>query len=98
MQKGYREIRGNLGFFGVLWRILFWGWQILMLVSCAGGLLSMGEELARNPAQNEWEEAGINIGITLGLGMNFVIWASGSVVFGIPMVLTRPARAIVKDD
>ena len=99
MTKGYKEVRGKLGVFGIMWRILFWGWQILMLFSCAVGFVNVGEELTRSPAPRDaWEETVIGVGITLGLGMNFVLWASGSIVFGIPVLLTRPARAMVKEE
>ena len=31
MVAGYREIRGKVGFFGFVFRLLFWRWQALML-------------------------------------------------------------------
>ena len=89
----FREVRGKLGFFGWLWRLLLFGWQILM----AAWFLSFTSDalLIFEGGDNVFEMTGATIGISLSWGIILSFWTAGTVILGLFTLLTRPARALV---
>ena len=90
-KSGYQEVKGNLGFFGWLWHILFWLWQIAMVF----WIVSYTTEVAPMVDSGGAEGAGAAIGATIGVGFIIAIWCAGSVIFGIFVLLTRRSKAII---
>lgn len=90
-KSGYEEIRGKLGFFGWIWRILFWLWQVAMVT----WIFSYAGEVAPMVDAGGAEGAGAAIGATIGVGFIIAIWCAGTVIFGIFVLLTRRTTAIV---
>ena len=93
MSRAYREVRVPLSFFGVLWRILFWGWQILMVVSFLSYTLDVAPLM--KSAQSDAAKAGAGIGIALSWGLILFSWVGGSVILGLFVLLTQRARVLV---
>jgi hypothetical protein len=93
MAEEYREVKGKLGFFGVVWRILFYGWQVLMII----WFFSYSAEVAPlvESATDEWTRAGASLGIAMSWGLILFFWLAGSVVLGILVLVSRPARTLV---
>lgn len=96
VEMAYREVRGKLGIFGWLFRIAFWGWQLLMLV----WFLSYTSNVAPlvQGVKNEWEKAGAGAGIAIAWGMILFFWVGGSIILGLFVLMTRPARMLVQTD
>ena len=93
MEQRYSEVREKLGFFGGLWRLLFWSWQVLM----AGWFFSYTADVApvANNATTEWERVGAGLGIAISWGFIGFFWLAGSVILGLFVLITRPPRTIV---
>lgn len=89
MTQGYREVKGALSVFGWGWRVLFWGWQALM-IAWMWGAGSVGGELGGG--------AGAAAAVAVGWAVVAIVWALGSVIFGIPVMLTRRTVAMVPVD
>ena len=89
MAKGYKTIREKLGVFGWISRIVFLGFTLLMLywIFVHGG----------NVAQDVDSTAGA-IGVGIGITALVIIWLVGTVIFGIWVLLTRPAKTLVPKD
>ncbi len=89
--SGYQEIRGKLGFFGWVWRILLMIWQVAMIA----WFFSYTAAVA--PMVNEGGAAGT--GAAIGAGISWmiilIVWAAGTVILGLFVLLTRRTRAIV---
>ena len=96
MPKGYKEVRGKLGFFGFISRLLFWGWQALMLI----WFFSYTADVAPliEGATSGAERAGAGLGIAISWGIILFFWVGGTVILGLFLLLTRPARAMVPID
>jgi len=90
--SGYQEIRGKLGFFGWLWRILLFLWQVAMVawISSYGSLVNEAVQVGGA------EGAGAAIGGTLGIGLIIAVWVGGTIVIGLFVLLTRRTKAIVQ--
>ena len=87
-KAGYQEIRGKLSFFGVAWRIVFALWH----VATVAWLIASTAAVAPPEGQ-------ISDGAALAVGISwigtFFIWAIGSIILVIPVLLTRRSRALV---
>ena len=90
---GDREIRGNIGLFGRFCRILFCGWQILMILWFINYSVQATKIL--NAASTEAERAGSNIGFMFAVGTIVFFWLAGSVVFGLFVIFTRGPKMLV---
>ena len=88
---GYQEIRGKLGFFGWVWRILLTVWQVAMIAWIVSYVTTAAPMLEAGGA----EGTGAAIGGTIGVGMIIAIWVAGTVIFGLFVLLTRRTKAIV---
>lgn len=84
--------RRQRGFFGRVFQILFWMFNILMLLWLVTSLLGMGD--VANKAATDAEKAGAGIGIILGLGVIFWTWLIGALVFGLMMYASRGKKII----
>ena len=92
----YVEIKGKLSAFGWMARIVFWAWQLLVLLTFITATMSMPTVV--DAAKSEAEQAGAAIGATIGFGISFFFWACGSIPLGLWVYFTRPVRALVPQD
>ena len=90
-KAGYREIRGKLGVFGGIWRILLLVWQAAMI----GWVVSFSSEVAPLVEAGGAEGTGAAIGGTIGIGFIIAIWAGGTIIIGLFVLLTRRTKALV---
>ena len=81
----YQTIKGKLGVFGWISRIMLIVWTIAMIA----WLVSAGH--VASDAKTGGEEVGAAIGIGLLIGL----WVAGTVIFGIWALLTRPPKTLV---
>ncbi|MCB1397565.1 MAG: hypothetical protein KDJ98_16700 [Rhodobacteraceae bacterium] len=95
MQRTTRIERRKRGFFGWVFLLLFWGFQIFMVWSLVAGLANVGTSAAA--LQTEAERAGAAIGATLGVGIILSIWAAGSIILGLLMFATRGSKIIIEE-
>ncbi len=93
MVARYREIRGKLGFFGWLWRILFVGWQVLMVAWFLGYTTEVAPMVEGDDAAS--------VGAAIGVGLSWMVilffWVCGTIILGLFVLLTRRTRALVPD-
>ena len=89
--SGYQEVRGKLGVFGWAWRVLFAVWQVAMV----GWLVSYLSIVAPMVEAGGAQGTGAAIGGTVGVGLIVAVWAGGTVILGIFVLLTRRTKAIV---
>ena len=96
MTTGYRETRGKTGFFGTIFRILFWGWQALMIF----WLITYSGQVAPrlDAATSHAGHAGTVIGATLAIGTIVFFWLAGSVILGLFALFTRGPKTLVAID
>lgn len=81
---------------GVLSRIMFWGWQVIILFWFVSYNVDVSPILLN--AQSDFERAGASIGIAFSYGIILFFWVGVSIVLGIFVLLTRPARTLVPDN
>ncbi len=96
MAVGYKEVRGKLGFFGKVCRVLFWGWQALMVY----WFLQYTHDVAPvvQSAITEAEKAGAGIGVGFAWAMILFFWLAGSVILGLFVLFTRGPKMLVPLD
>ena len=92
--SGYREVRGKLGFFGWLWRILLLGWQALMVA----WFISYTSDVAPMVEGAGAASAGAAIGIGISWMVILFFWVGGTVILGLFVLLTRRTKAMVPID
>ena len=88
--SGYEEIVGKRSIAGHIARVLFWGFNILMLFSIVSGYNSATEEGIENMSNAE------AIGTGIGVTMVMIIWVLGDIILGLFYFFTRPTRQLVK--
>ena len=88
-----REVRKR-GFFGWVFFLLFWAFNILM----AWWLFTYWSVLNGNNAFSEAEHAGKVIGGTIGTGFIVFFWVAGAVILGLFALLTRGRKVIITED
>jgi hypothetical protein len=93
MAAGYREVRGKTGLWGTISRILFWGWQGLMVF----WLFAYAADVAPllNTPATQAEQVGAGIGATIAVGTIVFFWLSGSVILGLFVLFTRGPKILV---
>ena len=84
-KANYRTVKGKLGVFGWVSRVLLIGWNVAMLAWMIGGLGVAGDQ----------SSVGGVIGAGIGITMIIVLWVVGTVILGIWALLTRPPKALV---
>ena len=82
MVAGYKEIRGKLGFFGKVWRVLFWGWQVLMVFWLFKYASDVTPLIKANTSPAGHVSIGTGIGLTMAVGMIAFFWVAGSIILG----------------
>jgi hypothetical protein len=87
-----REIRQR-GFFGWLFLILFWLFNIFM-VALLLMYFSSVHLIANDPAS----QAGVVIGNTLAVGFIVFVWVAGAVILGLFAILTRGRKTIIIEE
>lgn len=98
MVEGYKEVRAKPGFFGLLFRVAFWGWQVLM------AMWSMKYSSAASPHLNnalrhhDAYSTGAIIGAGLSVAMIAFFWLAGSVIIGLLVLFTRGTKMLVPMD
>jgi hypothetical protein len=75
------------GFMGHFFRVIFYIWNALMLFWFVGYILTFKEFLGK--ADSAASQAGTAVGGVLGIGMIFIVWCVGLIVFGGLMLATR---------
>lgn len=90
-----REVRKR-GFFGHVFKWLFVGFNLLMLVWLISYWVSVGEMMAT--AGSEAERAGGAIGTTIGTSMLMFFWLCGAVILGLFAMMTRGKKYLVTEE
>lgn len=85
----YEEVVGKRSILGHISRILFWGFNLLMLMWMWGALdATVGQEGDLGAAES--------IGVGIGMTMILFVWVLGDVILGLFYFFTRPIRQLVK--
>ncbi len=96
MAAGYKEIKGKLSFFVKTFRLLFWGWQILMVWLFMASTTEMAPIVAG--AQSDAARAGAGLGVVFSWGVIVFFWVSGTVILGLFVLMSRRTRMLVPVD
>ena len=89
MSTDYKEVRGKRGLFGKLLVGAFWLYQVGMVALLFSYWADVGEQAQ---GMSEAGQAGAAIGATLGTGTIFFFWVGGTVILGIIVLISRPAK------
>ena len=95
MADGYKEVVGKRSIFGHISRILFWGFNIFMIIWIFAGLNSATDGIEN---MTDAEATGAAIGTGIGVTLLVMIWVLGDIILGLFYFFTRPTRQLVKDD
>lgn len=95
MADGYKEVVGKRSVFGHISRILFWGFNVLMIIWIVTGFNSATEGMEN---MTDAEAAGTAIGTGIGITFLVIIWVLGDIILGLFYFFTRPTRQLVKED
>lgn len=98
MPKGFREVREKTGFFGTVFRMLFWSWQILMVIWLVNSMGNNPKLHAAVANPHGAYAAGTILGAGVALGAIFFFWLAGSVILGLFVILTRGPRTLISID
>jgi hypothetical protein len=94
----YREVRGKLGFFGKVWRVLFWGWQMLMVFWLFKYAYDVAPLIKANTSPAGHVDIGTGIGLTMAVGMIAFFCVAGSIILGLFGLFTRRTKMLVPLD
>jgi hypothetical protein len=89
-----RTEKRQRGFFGWVFLITFWVFQLLMVLWFVGGMSAATDTAAS--LTSEAERAGAAIGTVIGASMILAIWAFGTLILGVFALLTRGKKIIVE--
>lgn len=95
MVLGYNEIRGKVGVFGRICRVLFWSWQILMVFWLLKYSMDVTPLIKANTSPTGEVGIGTGIGVTVAIGMIVFFWFAGSGILGLFVLFTRGNRMLV---
>lgn len=85
--------RTKRGFFGWVFALVFWAWQLLMAAWLITSLnLTTGQYAS---ATSDAARTGTAIGTTIGMTFLLLVWALGSLIFGMLMFFTRGKKTTV---
>ena len=88
-KDNYKEIVGKRSVAGHIARVLFWGFNIFMVIWMWSGLdATVGEEGTLGTAES--------IGVGIGVTMLLIFWVLGDIILGAFYFFTRPTRQFVK--
>ena len=83
------------GFFGHVFKLLFIGFNAIMLVWLVGGMMAVSTHTAT--LTTEAERAGAAIGMAMGAGGILFIWIVGAVILGLFVLLSKGKKVIVEE-
>lgn len=83
------------GFFGHLFKWLFVGFNVMMLIWLVTGMMAASKITATYT--NEAERAGAAIGTAAGAGAILFIWIVGTVILGLFVLLTKGKKVTVEE-
>ena len=87
--SGYKEIVGKRTVASHIARVLFWGFNLLMILWIWGGLdATVGGDVALGAAES--------IGVGIGITMLVILWVVGDIILGLFYFFTKPTRQLVK--
>lgn len=86
--------RRKRGIFGWLFLILFWGFNLLMGISILAGISDSGT--AMQGLASDAERAGYAAGTAIGVSFLVILWAAGSLILGLFVLLTRGSKVITE--
>lgn len=98
MVTGYKEVRGNVGFFGKICRFLFWGWQALMVFWLLKYSMDVAPIINASTSPTGHVNIGTGIGVTMAVGTIVFFWVAGSVILGLFVLFTRGPKMLVPLD
>jgi hypothetical protein len=84
------------GFFGYVTLALFWLANGLMALWLFGAMASWGKMGVAT--MSEAEKAGAGLGMAIGLGVTFSIWACVAIITGLFAYMTRGRKEILEVD
>jgi hypothetical protein len=94
MSKVIRTVKYERGIFGKLVKLLFVLFNLLMLFWLFAYWANVTPVMSEGSSA---EQAGAAIGSAIGTGLIFMIWGTGAVVLGIPLLLTRGKRVEIEE-
>jgi hypothetical protein len=83
------------GFFGHVFKWLFIGFNVLMLLWLVTGMMAMSNHSAA--LTSEAERAGAAIGTAMGASAILFIWIVGTVILGLFVLLSKGKKVIVEE-
>lgn len=89
-----RVERRKRGFFGWIFLLAFWGFNLLMLVSMIGSIGSMADQHAALTTQVERD--GFAVGSAIGFSVVLLIWALGAIILGLAAWLTAGRKVTIE--
>lgn len=89
-----RVERRKRGFFGWVFLLAFWGFNALMALALWAGVSGSVDRM--EGLSTDAERAGAVIGTGLGVGMLVSVWAAGSLILGLFVLLT-PGRKVITE-
>ncbi|MBX9682397.1 MAG: hypothetical protein K2X41_01280 [Hyphomicrobium sp.] len=82
------------GFFGWIFLLLFWAFNILMVYGIFAGAGENAKQAAK--LSDESMRDAYNAGTGLGIMVMLFVWAAGAVVFGLLAHFTRGKRELIE--
>lgn len=82
------------GFFGWIFLILFWAFNVIMLLWMILGINASADLAATTTS--EAEAAGAAIGSAIGFGLVLMLWVIGAGLLGLFVMMTRGRKVIVE--
>lgn len=92
--KKYVE-KSKRGFFGIIFKYLFIGFNLLMIVWFFNAWTDMGTKLKAVDLNNNAKVIGATLGVITVHGFISSFWVFGDIILGIPVLLTRRREIIV---
>ena len=84
------------GFFGWLFLLMFWGWNVLMAFALFAGLDKNVQHYGK--LATEAERQGYAAGTGIGVMLILIAWAAGAVILGLIAYFTRGRRELIEID
>lgn len=94
MSNIVRTEKRKRGFFGVIFSLMFWLFNGLMLIWVIAGV--KGTVAVTTTLQTDAEQAGAAIGTAIGFGVVLFIWAAGAIVLGLLSFMSRGSKVVIE--
>lgn len=89
-----RTERHKRGVFGWIFLVLFWVFNALMALSLFVGVSGNSSEIEN--MTDSAQQAGYAAGTAIGVGILIIVWAAGTIILGLFVLLTRGKKVIVE--